>query len=158
MKRLLAVGVVLAAVVVTALAALPLSAGANSDKRLVLAIRGDFTGDTTASGTFSVAGAINTSGTADGSFTATPTRNNCFALTFVWYFTAPDGSFAFHGTGTACSSPPDGERGTSDLTFKITGGSGAYAGLAGRGSAVGETDFTDGTLTTVFDARARGLH
>jgi hypothetical protein len=157
MKRLLAIGVVLAAVVVTALAALPLSAGANSDKRLVLAIHGNFTGDTTASGTFSVDGPVSTSGTADGTFTARPARNNCFALTFEWNFTAPQGGFSFHGTGTSCFASPADERAIADLTFKVTNGTGAYAGIAGKGSATGESDFSDGTFTTVFDARVRGL-
>lgn len=158
MKRLFAVGFVLAAVVVTALAVLPLSAGANSDRRFVLAIRGALTGDTTGAGTFSVDGAISDSGTFDVPFTATPARHNCFALTADWTFTAPGGSFSFHGSGTSCSSSPSDPRAISDLTFKITHGTGVYAGLAGSGNATGETDFTDGTFTTMFEGRAKDSH
>lgn len=155
MKRLLAAGAVLAAVVVTVLAVLPLSAGANSDRRFVLAIRGTLTGETSGAGSFSVDGAISDAGTFDGSFTAKPTRNNCFALAADWTFTAPGGSFTFHGWGTSCSSSPDDPRAITDVTFKITNGTGVYARLAGQGSAVGEADFTDGTFTTVFEGRAK---
>jgi hypothetical protein len=158
MKRLLAAGAVLAAVVVTALAVLPLSAGANSDRRFVLAIRGTLTGETSGAGTFSVAGAISDAGTFEVPFTAKPARNNCFAITADWTFTAPDGSFTFHGWGTSCSASPDDPRAISDFTFRITGGTGVYARLAGQGSAVGETDFTDGTVTTVFEGRAKNAH
>ena len=158
MKRLLAVVAVLASVVIMALAALPLSAGANSDKRFVLAIRGNLTGDTTGAGTFSVDGAINDAGTFDVPFAATPAKNNCYAITADWTFTAPDGSFTFHGSGRSCSTSPTDARAISDFTFKLSNGTGAYAGIAGNGSAVGVTDFTDGTFTTVFEGRARGLH
>jgi hypothetical protein len=159
MKRLLVVGAVLATVVVTALAALPLSAGANSDKRFVVAIRGNLTGDTSAAGTFAGDGAISGSGTIESSFTAKPTRNNCFAIKADWMFTAADGSFAFHGSGRSCSSSPEGPRAIGDFTFTITAGTGAYAGLVGKGTATGVTDFTDeGAVTTVFDGTARAAH
>jgi hypothetical protein len=158
MKRLLAIGVVLAAVTVTALAALPLSAGANSDKRFVLAIRGNLTSDTDGSGTFVVGGALRDSGTFDAPFTATPLRNNCFAITTDWTFTASDGSFTLHGSGRSCATSADDPRAVNDFTFKVTSGTGAYAGLAGRGSATGVVDFTDGTFTTLFEGTARGSH
>lgn len=158
MKRLLAVGFVLAAVVVTALTVLPLSAGANSDRRFVLAIRGAFTGPTTGAGTFSVDGAISDSGTFEVPFTVTPTRHNCVAFTADWTFTASGGGFLFHGSGTSCSSSPSDPRAISDITFRATNGTGVYAGLAGSGNATGETDFTDGTFTTVFEGRASDSH
>ena len=158
MKRLLAVGVVLTAVIVTVLTVLPLSAGANSYRRFVLAIRGALTGPTTGAGTFSVDGAISDSGTFDVPFTATPARNNCFAITADWTFTAPGGSFTFHGSGTSCSSSPSDPRAISNFTFKVANGTGVYASLAGNGSATGESDFTDGTFTTVFEGRARDSH
>lgn len=159
MKRLLAAGAVLAAVVITAFAALPLTAGAHSDKRFVVALRGNLTSDTSAAGTFAGDGAISGSGTIESTFTATPTRNNCFAIKADWTFTAADGSFAFHGSGRSCSSAPDGSRAIGDFSFTISGGTGAYAGLAGKGTATGVTDFDDeGAVTTVFDGTARAAH
>jgi hypothetical protein len=158
MKRLLAVAAVLAAVGVTASAALPLSAGANSDRRFVVAIRGDLTGDTTGAGSFVADGSISADGTFATTFAATQKPNNCFAVTADWTFTAADGSYTIHGAGRSCSSSPDDPRAISDFRFKITGGTGAYADLAGKGSATGVTDFDHGTFTTVFDGRARSAH
>jgi hypothetical protein len=158
MKRLLAVGVVLGAMVVTVLAVLPLSAGANSDRRFVVAIRGNLNSDTDGSGTFTAGGAISTSGTFDAPFTATPINDRCSAIKGDWIFTAPDGSFTFHGSGRGCGNSPDDPHPVNDFTFKITAGTGAYASLAGRGSATGVVDFTDGTFTTIFDGRAKNSH
>ena len=158
MKRLLAVGVVLAAMVVTALAVLPLSAGANSDRRFVVAIRGNLNSDTDGSGTFVAGGAISTSGTFDAPFTGTPINDRCLAITGDWIFTAPDGSFTFHGSGRGCATSRLDPRPVNDFTFKITAATGAYAGLAGRGSATGVADFTDGTFTTLFDGKAQHSH
>jgi hypothetical protein len=156
MKRLLTAGAVLAAIVVTMLAALPLSAGAHSDRRFVIAVRGNLTSDTGGSGTFVAGGALRDSGTFDAPFTATELRNNCFAVDADWTFTAADGGFTIHGSGRSCATSPEDPRPINDFSFKITGGTGAYAGLAGRGSATGMVDFTDGTFTTVFDGNARG--
>jgi hypothetical protein len=159
MKRLLVVGAVLAAVVITAFAALPLTAGAHSDKRFVIAIRGNLTGDTNAAGTFAGDGGISGSGTLDSTFTAKPIRSDCFAINADWMFTAADGTFAFHGSGRSCSSSPGGPRAISDFKFTITGGTGAYAGLAGKGTATGVTDFEhEGAVTTVFDGTVRAAH
>jgi hypothetical protein len=158
MKRLLAAGVVLAAVVVTVLAVLPLSAGANSEARFVLAIRGSLTSDTDGAGTFVVGGALSDSGTFDSPFTATPLRHNCFAVTSDWNFASSEGTFTIHGSGRSCASSPTDPRAINDFSFKITGGTGAYADLAGKGSATGVVDFTDGTFTTVFDGRVRDSH
>jgi hypothetical protein len=158
MKRLLAVAAVLAAVGVTALAALPLTAGANSERRFVVAIRGDLTGDTSGAGSFAADGALSGDGTFTTTFAATQRPNNCFAVTADWTFTAADGSYTVHGVGRSCSASPDGPRAVADFSFRISGGTGAYAGLAGKGSATGVTDFDHGTFTTVFDGRARSAH
>jgi hypothetical protein len=158
MKRLLAVGVVLGAMVVTVLAVLPLSAGANSDRRFVVAIRGNLNSDSDGSGTFAAGGAISTSGTFDVSYSATPINDRCSATKGEWIFTAPDGSFTLHLSARGCSNSPNDPHAVLDGTFKIPAGTGAYAGLAGRGSATGVVDFTDGTFTTLFDGRAKNSH
>src|SRR5256885_8906936 len=113
MKRYLGGAAALTAAVVMLLA-LPLGAGANSDKRFVLAIRGTFTGETTGAGTFSVGGAISDAGTFDVPFIVTPGRNNCSLITADWTFAASGGGFTFHGSGQSCSSSPNDPRAISD--------------------------------------------
>ena len=141
------------------LLALPVGAGANSDKRFVLAVRGAFTGDTTGAGTFSVAGALSDSGTFETSFTATPKGDTCLKINPAeWTFTAPNGSLTFQGSGLGCTPSPSDPRGIFDGSFKITSGSGIYAGLSGKGTETGESDFDDGTFTTVFDGKAHVGH
>jgi hypothetical protein len=150
MKRLLmlAIAVVAAGVL---LVVLPLGAGASSDKRFVLAIQGAFTGESTGEGTFSVAGAISDSGTVDVTFDVMPGRGDCIGVSGDETFTTPNGSFMFAFTGRACSPSPDDPRSIFDARFTITGGTGAYAGISGRGKVTGENDFTDFTFTSIYD-------
>lgn len=156
MRRFLVATVALTTATVMLLT-LPLGAGANSDKRVVLAVRGNFTGETTGAGTFSVAGALSDSGTFETSYTATP-KGDCFKVTAEWTFAASGGSFTFEGSGISCTSSPTDPRGIFDGSFKITSGSGIYADLSGKGSETGESDFDDGTFTTIFDGKARISH
>ena len=155
MNRLHAAALALAVVALALLLLLPLGAGASSNKRFALAIRGTLDGDASGAGTFSADGAISDSGTFSALFTATPAGNNCYAIAADWTFTTPDGNFTFHGSGRSCSTSPNDARAISDFAFKITKGSGAYAGISGGGSAIGVTDFNDGTFTTVFDGKER---
>ena len=154
LRRFLLVAVALSTAGVMLLA-LPVGAGANSDKRFVLAVRGVFTGDSAGAGTFSVAGALSDSGSFDTTFTATPKGDNCLRINPAeWTFTTPNGSFTFKGSGLGCTPSPSDPRGIFDGSFKITSGSGIYADLSGKGSETGESDFDDGTFTTLFDGRA----
>ena len=49
-------------------------------------------------------------------------------------------------------------KGTNSVQKVAANGTGVYANLVGNGSATGESDFTDGTFTTVFEGRARDSH
>jgi hypothetical protein len=156
MKRYLACAVALIAAVVV-LVVLPLGAGASSDKRFVLGEQGTFTGDTTGGGTFAVSGALSDSGTFDSTFIIGAQKQNCFDNPSIdWTFTGSSGSVTMHGTGSSCIDGSN--RGIFDAKFTITGGTGTYANLSGKGSATGEIDLNDGTFTTVFDGTAHFAH
>ena len=71
-------------------------------------------------------------------------------------FTGSSGSVTMHGTGSSCIDGSN--RGIFDAKFTITGGTGTYANLSGKGSATGEIDLNDGTFTTVFDGTAHFAH
>ena len=136
MKRYLAAAVALTAAVVMLLV-LPFGAGASSDKRFVLGFQGAFTGPNTAAGTFAVSGALSDSGTVDSSFTLGQQQQDCFDVPSAdWTFTGSAGSFTMHGTGSSCIDGSN--RGIFDTKFTITGGTGTYAHLSGKGSATGE--------------------
>ena len=73
MKRLLLV-IAIGAAVAIALAAVPF--GAAGGKRFLIGRQLNFTGPTTAAGTFSIAGAYSDSGSVTATFTATPGKDN----------------------------------------------------------------------------------
>ena len=153
MRRTFATVLVLA-LVATVLLTLAAGAGAHSDKRFVLTTRIQLTGDTTGSGTFAVGGAISDRGLFDVTFTAQPTRDNCFAVTADWTFAGSAGNISAHGSGPSCSSSPTDPRAIFDGRFEITHGTGAYAGLSGRGTVTGLVDFEPGTGENLFDGKA----
>jgi hypothetical protein len=157
MKRFLAVAVALAAAAVMLLV-LTLGAGASSDKRFVLSWRGSFTGSNTGAGTFAVGGALSDSGTFDSTFNVGPGKDGCDAVTGGSTYTAPDGGFTEHLAGLSCSPSPNDPRATFDGRFQITSGTGAYAGLSGKGTITSLADFTDGTFTGVHDGTAHFAH
>jgi hypothetical protein len=161
MKRYLATAAVLASLTAMMLV-LALSAGASSEKRFVLGLNGTFTSDTTAAGAFTVAGALSDSGTAALSFTVVSQRGNCYVLTGDNTFTALDGSFTLHVSGTNCFSSlpdPNDPRAIFDGRFVVASGTGAFRGLSGRGTLTGENDLGGaGTFTSVYDGTANLRH
>jgi hypothetical protein len=151
-KRFLTVTAALAALA-TLLLVLPFGAGANSDKRFVLSWRGAFTGDTTGAGTFAMGGSLNDSGTFTTSYSVGAQKGNCSLVTGDATFTDSGGfgSFSEHYEGLSCSggsnwAPFDGR-------FVLTGGTGVYAGLSGKGTITSLADFLDGTFTGIHDGR-----
>ena len=157
MKRLLTLAIAIVAAGVL-LVVLPLGAGASSSKRFVLAIQGTFTGPNSAAGTFSVAGALSDSGTVDVTYDVLPGKRNCLIVPGDETFTTPNGSFTFHFSGTSCSPNPTDPTSIFDASFEITGGTGAFAGLSGKGKVTGENDFTDNTFTSIYDGNAHFQH
>jgi hypothetical protein len=149
MRRSLAVAA--AAAVVALLVALPLGAGASSDKRFVLSWRGTFTGATTGAGTFAVGGSLSDNGTFTSTFAVGTLRGNCLPVKGSSTFTAAAGSFTERYAGLSCTGNPNDPRATFDGRFEITGGTGVYSRLSARGTITSLADFSDGTFTGVHD-------
>jgi hypothetical protein len=129
---------VLALVVVTlasAFAVLPFAASADSRERLVLDERMtiDLAAGNRAAGTFASAGGVNDAGSATATFSVDD-RGNLTATHTLRPF-----------------PPPDPPRVFMRGTWSITGGTGAYADLEGRGKILAVADFTDGRLTIIRD-------
>ena len=133
----------------SAFAALPFAASADSKQRLVLDERMTIAGGT-AAGTFASAGGVNDSGSATavfsvdsrGNLTGTHTLNGS-AGTIVMATRAKVRPFP----------PPTPPRVFMEGTWTITGGTGAYAELEGRGKILAVADFSDGRLTIIRDGR-----
>ena len=151
MKRLLTLATAALTVIVLTLA---LGAGASSDKRFLLSWRGSFTGPNSGAGTFAVGGALSDSGTFNATFTATPGNDTCADVTGDETFTSTSGAFSTHFAGLSCPASPSDPRAPFDGRFTITGGSGAYTGLSGKGTITSLADFSDGTFTGVHDGTA----
>jgi hypothetical protein len=156
MKRFLVLTLTLGAAAVLLLV-LPLGAGATSDKRFVLSWRGAFTGGTEGAGTFVVGGGISDSGTFTAAYTVTPATGCSSLISGDETYTAADGSFTFHTTGTSFTPLCDGHA-IFDGQFTITGGTGAFAGLSGKGTVTSLANFNDGTFTGVHDGTAHLTH
>lgn len=152
MKRPLTLATTFAALTVILVSAL--GAGASSDKRFLLSWRGSFTGPNTGAGTFAVGGALSDSGTFSATFTATPGQDNCADITGDETFTSTNGAFNAHFTGLSCPASQGDPRAPFDGHFTLTGGSGSYTGLSGKGTITSLADFGDGTFTGVHDGTA----
>jgi len=154
MMRLFAIAVALAATVAMLLTLTPLGAGASSDKRFLLSWRGSFTGPNSGAGSFAVGGALSDAGTLSATFATTPGKDDCAVVTGDETFTSANGAFTAHLSGLSCSFGPNDPREPFDGRFTITGGTGAYAGLSGKGTITSLADFSDGTFTGVHDGTA----
>jgi hypothetical protein len=152
MKRLLILLITIAALAV--MLTLALGAGASSDKRFLLSWRGSFMGPSSGTGTFAVGGALSDSGTFNATFTATPGKDNCAVVVGNETFTSTNGAFSANFSGLSCPASPTDPRAPFDGHFTITGGSGAYTGLSGKGTITSLADFSDGTFTGVHDGTA----
>ena len=152
MKRLLILLTTIAALAV--MLTLALGAGASSDKRFLLSWRGSFTGPNSGAGTFAVGGALSDSGSFNATFTATPGKDTCAVIVGDETFTSTNGAFSADFSGLSCPASPTDPRAPFDGHFTITGGSGAYTGLWGKGTITSLADFSDGTFTGVHDGTA----
>lgn len=151
MKKLSLVLVVVA--IASAFAALPFAASADSRERLVLDERMTIVGGT-AAGTFASAGAVNDRGAATAVFSVDDRGN----LTGTHTLDGSEGRIVMATRAKVRPfPPPDPPRVFMDGSWTITGGTGAYAGLEGRGKILAVADFTDGRLTIIRDGRV-GSH
>ena len=147
MKKLSLVLVV--AALASAFAALPFAASADSKERLVLDERMTIAGGT-AAGTFASAGGVNDSGSATAVFTV-DSRGN---LTGTHTLTGSAGTIVMATRAKVRPfPPPTPPRVFMEGTWRITGGTGAYADLEGKGKILAVADFTDGRLTIIRDGR-----
>ena len=148
MKKLSLVVVVVA--IASAFAALPFAASADSKERLVLEERMQITGAGSAAGTFVSAGGVNDRGSATAVFSVDDRGNLA-------------GTHTLNGSGGTIVMatrakvrpfpPPTPPRVFMEGTWSITGGTGAYADLEGKGKILAVADFTDGRLTIIRDGR-----
>lgn len=156
-KRLLALG---AAVLAAGVAAVPFAANAGDAKRIVLTERLQVTGFVpatgagTLAGTFVSAGAVNEAGSVAARFTLVPVKGGCGRLTGTHVLTGAAGTISVQTDALACPYPP----GVPPRSFvrgrwKVAGGTGAYAGLRGKGRIYATADFATGVITIARDGK-----
>jgi hypothetical protein len=146
-KKLSLVLVVVA--LASAFAALPFAASADSKERLVLDERMTIVGGT-AAGTFASAGGVNDRGSAAAVFSV-DSRGN---LTGTHTLTGSAGTIVMATRAKVRPfPPPTPPRVFMEGTWRITGGTGAYADLEGKGKILAVADFSDGRLTIIRDGR-----
>jgi hypothetical protein len=130
-KRTAAYAVVALALVAAVVG--PIAASGGSDQRLYLGAYLHFTGPNTTAGTFVASGAIEDSGTVDVQHLAiVPTGHSGHGrLSGTQTYSSQLGTIvtSFEGTAFPLSSPHEVGLGR----FEIVSGTGAYAGLTGRG-------------------------
>ncbi len=144
-----ALGMTIALVVLAS----PLSASADSNKRVVIGFHMQITGPNSAAGTFSAAGGVSDSGTAAATFSVTPTTGDRGKLEGDHTLTGSGGVITIHFRGT--TFPLNSPRALGYGRFQITGATGAYSGLRGHGTFVVVADFTTLTVTGTYDGRVR---
>jgi hypothetical protein len=136
----------------------PLAAEKPQEDRLVLTERmqlmafNPVTGEGAQQGTFVAAGAVNDAGVATATFQLTPGSNGCSVLKGAHTFTSATGTITVFTKGLLCpSSTLNPPRSFASGTWRVTGASGAYAGLHGHGKIVATADFTTGEITIARD-------
>jgi hypothetical protein len=132
----------------SAFAVLPFAASADSRERLVLDERMTITSSTTAAGTFASAGGVNDSGSATAEFSIDGRGN----LTGTHTLVGSNGTIVMATRAKVRPfPPPTPPRVFMEGRWSITSGTGAYAGLEGRGKILAVADLTDGRLTIIRD-------
>lgn len=128
---------------------------AQSGGKVMIAERNVFTGPSTQSGTFSIAGAISDSGLATATFTITPRGGD---RGFI------DGDHVLQGShGTlvvrthALVYPLGDPRVLVEGRWVVVSGTGAYEGAQGGGSVRAVGDFTTGTATIIREGAVNGF-
>ena len=148
------------ATLAAASAAVPLAASAQrhhrsaSDGRLVIGVRVDFTSATDAAGTFAACCAVDDAGAARAHVTSfTPRADNTadFEATETLAGSAGTITLALRGS----TGPLDSARHIARGGWSVTRGTGAYAGLEGRGRFRALTDEDTGALTAINSGHAR---
>jgi hypothetical protein len=153
---------VLGASMLAAVVAVPLAANAGDEKRMVLTERlqvtafNPATGAGTLTGTFMAAGAINDAGTVAATFSLVPEKGGCGRLTGVHVLTATTGTLSVRTNAVACPFPPKAPPRTYVRgKWSVVGGTGAYAGLDGKGRILATGDLGTGEITIARDGKIK---
>jgi hypothetical protein len=148
MRRLILVAVAAAAIVA---AVVPLAAVADrggGDGRATLGLRLDFSSDTQAAGTFAVCCSVTDSGTAHAEVTSFVPKGDRARFRARVSLNGQHGSFATLLRGT--TGPLDSPIHVARARWRVSDGSGAYAGLEGHGRLTAATNQTTGALTAIL--------
>jgi hypothetical protein len=140
-RLLLAVSLVLA---VGALV-VPLASSHDSG-RITIGVRLNFA-QPEAAGTFAACCAFTDSGTATAEITRYDPEGDHFRFEATNTFVGSDGSFTLRLRGV--TGPAESEVHVARARWVVVGGTGAYAGMEGRGTLTAVTDQTTGELTAI---------
>ncbi len=142
-----------AALVAALVATVPLAAGGPGGK-VMIAERNLFTGAGTQAGTFSIAGAFTDSGTATATFTLTPRGDARMFIDGDHVLEGKHGTLVVrtHAMVYVGSLPTAYVEGS----WKVVGGTGAYAGVEGGGIVKAVGDFENGTATIIREGAVNG--
>ncbi len=159
-RRLLTLG---ATIVGAGVIVVPFAANAGDEKRIVLTERMQLTGFNpatgagTQAGTFVSAGAVNDAGSAAATFTLVPAGGGCGSLTGTHVMTGAAGTISIYTDALACPFPPSSPpRSFVRGRWEVVGGTGAYAGLGGKGRIFATGDFATGVITIARDGKVKG--
>lgn len=153
---------VLVVFVLAAVVAVPLAAIAGDEKRMVLTERlqvtafSPATGAGTLAGTFVAAGAVNEAGTVAATFTLLPEKGGCGRLKGTHVLSAPSGTISVGTDAVACPYPPKSPpRSFVRGKWFVVGGTGAYAGVEGKGRILATGDLGTGEITIARDGKIK---
>ena len=111
------------------------------------------TSSDTAAGSWVGASALSDAGSATATFTLAPDGNHG-RLSGTHVLTGSDGTITIETNAHLRPFPPQ-ERARVEGSWKIVGGTGAYARFHGQGKVYATTDFTTGEITIVRDGISR---
>jgi hypothetical protein len=148
MKKLIVIAAVATAAIVASIVPFAAFAGEErGDDAATIGVRLDFSSSTHADGTFAVCCSVTDSGTAQAEVTSYVEEGDHARFEATNTFTGAKGTFTIllRGTTGPLGSPVHVARGR----WRVTEGSGAYAGLEGKGHLTAVTNQTTGALTAI---------
>jgi len=135
----------------------PLSATASDERRVMISERMQLTGPTTQAGTWVGTGAVNDAGASAATFTVVSHGDGKGLLNGTHVLTGSAGSITVETRPWVRPFPPPAPpRAMAEGRWWVSGGTGDYAGLRGRGKVYATADFTTGEITIVRDGSAAG--
>ena len=147
MRRLIVIAAVAAAITGAVVPFAAFAEGDGDDDAATIGVRLDFSSPTEAAGTFSVCCSVTDSGTARAEVTSFVEKGDHARFEATNTFGGANGSFTIllRGTTGPLGSPVHVARGR----WRVIEGSGAYAGLEGKGRLTAVTNQETGALTAI---------